>query len=706
MTSSQKRWTPSSKRNPCPICGRFKDGDCRISADGLQVICHYGQTFAPPPNLIPGEVVNGWAFTGKSSDGRTGHFTVDKGQSRPNARPIGRKVVPLRRTPQPAPISGPITLAQLPNPAEQPPEHLPHGTRLDYSSSQWAVVQRTKGDKSHLPHHLDERGKVITKAGPQPWPLWRQEEALEHGSGSCIAEAEGEKCADWLRAGGLVAISQPGHAHKVEQVAERYRGLKVAGVAGVVYLADNDDEGQRRASQAQEAAALAQLPLLVLPAIEIWSDLPIGGSIDDAPGTPAERVAALVHALPQMQGESRQVERELTVAERINEGIEGLLQATLVDEHNEIDASFSALWRLGVSRERAQERLLMLWAERHGYNLSPGGGNHVSRGRMFGKAKEGAGLQQQLPGFLIDHELHLVVGTAFSGKTLTTAELATVMSARDRGFLDHEAPRTDGIDDPRDTVLVIASDGEGSAFSMWENYLQDLGADERGASIEIWAQDDDTGEQAWNVSLRHLDRLVRRLDQGDVCLVVMDTANSVFRGAGVNSGIGPIETYLRLLKQIVCRHCALLLTHHTNRSGTPDLKGIGGHPAFQEVPSVIHLIEVKRQADGSLLRLWHVLKLRGSNYRRFAYELRDGRLVVTEGHLFENCDEQVLVALHTQMLIKAGTAPGELIRVTGRPPQSVYNALDRLRGAKLVRRHGNGYRLTPSGQAVVDGLRV
>lgn len=394
------------------------------------------------------------------------------------------------------------------------------------------------------------------------------------------------------------------------------------------------------------------------------------------------------------------------MADRITEAIEALLQATLADDQSEIDASFSELYRLGVSRERSQERVLMLWAERHGYNISPGGGPEITRGRIFGKAKESPGLRQQLPGFLLDRELHLLVATASGGKTTAAAELAIVMSARDRGFLDHEAPRADATNDPRDTVVVIASDGEASAYSMWESYLQNLSCEDRGATVEIWAQDNDSGEQAWNVSLRNLERLVRRLNEGDVCLVVMDTANSVLRGAGVNAGIGPIEAYLRLLKQIVCRHCALLMTHHTNRSGTPDLKGIGGHPAFQEVPSVIHLIEPKRQADGTQLHLWHVLKLRGSNYRRFAYELREGRLVVTEGHLFENCDQQVLVALHTQLLMKAGTAPGELIRVTKRPPQSVYNALDRLRGAKLVRRQGNGYRLTPSGRAAVDGMRV
>jgi hypothetical protein len=401
-------------------------------------------------------------------------------------------------------------------------------------------------------------------------------------------------------------------------------------------------------------------------------------------------------------------DREPTLAERINTGVQGLLAATLKDDHNEIDAQFAELYRLGVSRERAEERMLFLWAEGHGYELSPGSGPVQNRGRVFGKAKEGKGLRQQLPGFLLDRDLHLLVSDAYGGKTVAAAELATVMSARDRGFLDHQAPRTDPEDDPRNTVLVIASDGEGSAYDMWESYLHELSADERGAKIELWAQDDETGERAWNVSLRNLERLVQRLAHGDVCLVVMDTANSVLRGAGVNVGVGPIETYLRLLKQIVCRHCALWINHHTNRGGRPDLKGIGGHPAFQEVPSVIHMIEVRKQADDTKLRVWHVLKSRGpgSDYRRFAYELRNGGLQVTEGHLYENCAQQVLVALQSQLLVKAGTAPGDLVRVTSRPAQSVYNALNELRGAKLVRRHGNGYRITPAGEAEIERLRV
>jgi hypothetical protein len=154
----------------------------------------------------------------------------------------------------------------------------------------------------------------------------------------------------------------------------------------------------------------------------------------------------------------------------------------------------------------------------------------------------------------------------------------------------------------------------------------------------------------------------------------------------VNSGIGPVEEHLRLLKQIVCRHCALWILHHTNRSKTADMKSIGGHPAFQEVPSVVHLIQLYEGSDGSKTRVWHVLKLRGSDGRRFCYELKDGKLKLTQGHYFENCSDQVLVATHKQHQLKAKgniaqTNASQIASLTGRPIQSVRNSINLLKNS-------------------------
>lgn len=398
---------------------------------------------------------------------------------------------------------------------------------------------------------------------------------------------------------------------------------------------------------------------------------------------------------------------KLPLNKRIDLAITELLYSHLANDAGRMDAAFAEIWKLGVSQDRAHERMLMLWAEQHGLNIDDtAAANQPTRGRVLGKAKEAAGLRQQLPGFGLDKDLHLLVSDAAGGKTTAMCELATVMTARDKGFLDHEAPRIDPPDDPRTTALVIASDGEGSAYAMWDDYMSTINAIDRGAIVEIWAQDDDTNEQAWNVSLHNLERLHRRLAEGDVCIVIIDTANAIFRGAGINVGNGPIEPYLRLLKQIVCRHCSLWISHHTNRQGNPSMKGIGGHPAFQAVPSVVHLIEVKDNAGGERMRIWHCLKLRGSNYRRFSYVLEAGELRVTDGHYFQNCREQLLITIDKQISGGGGTTPGDLIRITGRPQQSVYNALNELKSNRLLRPRGRGYQLTAAGQQLIDSLRV
>lgn len=296
---------PSSKRNPCPICGRTADGDCR-TMDGL-AICHHGTTHHPPEGLRRGDVIDGrdgqrWAFTSDTADGRAAVFTLDKPRHQP------ARVVPLRprssskaapATPAPPPIAGPVELARLPLAANEPPAHLPDGIKLPYSPTQWVdVICKAGKKKQHLPRHTGADGETVEKAGSDPWPLWRMADALNYGPGRWIAEAEGEKCAQWLRAAGLVGVSQPGHDHSPASIATRYRRLVEAGVAGVLYLADNDPTGERKAQQCAAAAAAVGLPLLVVPAAEVWPGLPAGGSIDDAPGTATERAAAVVAAIP------------------------------------------------------------------------------------------------------------------------------------------------------------------------------------------------------------------------------------------------------------------------------------------------------------------------------------------------------------------------------------------------------------------------
>ncbi|NQV11059.1 MAG: hypothetical protein HQ527_07835 [Cyanobacteria bacterium] len=312
MNSSfpSSRWIPSSKANPCPVCGRTKDGDCRINGDGDRVICHH------PRKLRPGALENCWAFTGNTDDGRAAHFVLDR--PRDTSRHTESRVIPIRTASlRPAPPAalpaipqGPIQLLRLQNAAADV-VRLDHSGPIvpingvefireavyRYSPSQEVhrLMPVAGGSKRFSAWHRNG-DNWIPRQGPDPWPLWRQEEALAAARakpGDWVLEAEGEKSAEIAREGGLVAISQPGHAHNVEQVQLRYAALMAAGVSGIVFLADQDDEGLKRAQLALDAAAAVGLQLVVLPASEVWPTLPKGGSIDDASGTPGARVAAL-----------------------------------------------------------------------------------------------------------------------------------------------------------------------------------------------------------------------------------------------------------------------------------------------------------------------------------------------------------------------------------------------------------------------------
>jgi len=144
------------------------------------------------------------------------------------------------------------------------------------------------GGKAFYGSHL-VGGRWQEGSGPDPWPLFNQADTI--GADGWILEPEGEKCAEIGSSQGVVSISQPGHCHTVEQIVPRYRALQEAGVPGVIYLADFDgphrplhqQEGRRRAENAQEAAAIAGLPLIVIRANDLWPGIPDGGSIDDAP---------------------------------------------------------------------------------------------------------------------------------------------------------------------------------------------------------------------------------------------------------------------------------------------------------------------------------------------------------------------------------------------------------------------------------------
>jgi hypothetical protein len=705
VTASHKsNLLSSSPTLACPICGRDSSGHCRISDDGVFVLCHKGSTYAPPPCTREGEKIVGkdgqtWGFCLDASDNRTKAFRLHR-ENRPDLRVV--------EAPKPA-----FSLARL-SPEAKPAKGIATAAGTYYTYSEGQQAQRRENDdgtKSFYPH-----AKGFSKGpGDAPWPAYNESAAL--AASGWVLEVEGEKCADIASSIGLAAISQPGFfARSQEQVAPRYERLRGAGVEGVVYLADNDEAGKRKAIELEAVAKAIGLPFVLLPAEELWPDLPQGGSIDDLSGeelagaaAKIEKAAAALLAKqakalattakkPEKKEKAAAPDDDKATAKAIAALLEKLLEATLAEDQALVDALRSRAWGYQLTRDALDERLLGLWGQKKGLLT---GAKAPARSRTIGKADPGPGLQQLQPGFALKNDLHNLAADGGAGKTFMTLEFATCLSIGS-GFMDQQ----EGSGQKKGKVLFIASDGGASAWAMVNDYCDALQTVERGADIEVWAEDPEAGEAAWNVSLPNLERLAQRMDKGDLVAVIIDTANACFQGAGISPYVGPVDQYLRLLKAIVCPSAALWINCHTTRSGQ-GMKAIAGHPAWQEVPSVVHRIErLKKEEGESPVYKWTVEKFRGESPRSFNYHRVDGEFQLVGGsHFQENIGDLLLKTIHHhQQTPGLLTKPSALAEATKRSSSTIWTALTRLRQQRLVRSQGTGNRITELGLARLADL--
>ncbi|WP_413746906.1 DUF3987 domain-containing protein [Synechococcus sp. MIT S9507] len=305
------------------------------------VFCHHGSSHSPPDNLKRGQVIAGadgqkWALmsTAEGSHGPVSTFVLDREkQDQRNCqkqppRPVRR---PPTEDPVPEPARMPEALIEFAPLSEAAfldgIKRAENSTSLDFAWFIYSDTQRTqrqpktnkdgRPDKAFIPHHLNGSAPNLTSgAGPEFWPLWHEQD-LQDLDGHWVLELEGEKCANIARAGGVIATSQPGHARTVDQRCRRYETLRQNGAAGVVYLADNDDQGKRFAKEAEHAAAQAGLPIVVVPAAELHPQMPEKGSIDDLCQMPQKGGlgCSIPHAIELIQQNARKKQIELFAAQ-------------------------------------------------------------------------------------------------------------------------------------------------------------------------------------------------------------------------------------------------------------------------------------------------------------------------------------------------------------------------------------------------------
>ncbi|MEG4397212.1 DUF3987 domain-containing protein [Microcoleus sp. BROC3] len=253
--SSASRFSTSSKSNPCPVCGRTKDRDCRISQDGRLVLCHqnFNNTKTKQPDL--------WHFNGETSDARCGEYLL-KDITEKSIRPKD-----FRTWEYPA----------------RDGSRLVRVCREDDGEGNKKVWQeRWDKDKKRW---LPGLGKDVARASI---PIYRYAEVREAiAKGEYIHVAEGEPCADLFWKLGLPATTNIGGGGKFTLTDS----MDLQGAELVVIVPDRDKKGIEHAEKVAQHFPGAPW-LYPFPASKVWENLPDDHGLDVADWIEHEKLSA------------------------------------------------------------------------------------------------------------------------------------------------------------------------------------------------------------------------------------------------------------------------------------------------------------------------------------------------------------------------------------------------------------------------------
>jgi putative DNA primase/helicase len=297
FSSTRGNLAPSSKSNPCPVCGRTKDGDCRISHDGKMVLCHqnFEHSKTQQPDL--------WHFNGSTSDGRCGIYIFK--EEAESIQPAARKPRAKKKELLPVPIPLGAKLLRLPAPGQSPqPEQLakdaPKRIRRDavqvtyeYSPNQgvvryqWQDETNPKGrDKTFSQFHIDPDGNKVWTKGDAPWPAYRINEVVEllktipDSEPVVIPMLEGENNVEIARRIRLAALTLQGSNWGDSEIQKMLEALRATGKnVSIAIIGDNDETGIKKGKAVWLVARHLQFPCLIIDPVAIDADIPEKGDI-------------------------------------------------------------------------------------------------------------------------------------------------------------------------------------------------------------------------------------------------------------------------------------------------------------------------------------------------------------------------------------------------------------------------------------------
>ncbi|NJK64469.1 MAG: AAA family ATPase [Synechococcaceae cyanobacterium SM2_3_1] len=251
-------WKEVNKNTPCPLCG--ETDWCNLSPDNSVVQCGRTDKINPP---------GGWEHLKDGSDGR----------------PILRKINDNS-------FSREITQTKLSETkilereedskvrdflANKRGKNIPDNSQITktiylYSPEQriirydWTDPAKEKGrDKTFVQEHFDKsQNRWIPGKGEYPWLGYNETESLENAKGKELFLLEGEKNVDQAISLGLPACTLQGSNWSDKEIKSLVQKVKDSGVERIIFWADGDDVGQRKAEKVKKACDELQMPVKII----------------------------------------------------------------------------------------------------------------------------------------------------------------------------------------------------------------------------------------------------------------------------------------------------------------------------------------------------------------------------------------------------------------------------------------------------------
>lgn len=177
---------------------------------------------------------------------------------------------------KPAIVTGKVELARLSNPVKA---NTASETWYEYDQA-CRVHRYYEGDQKYtIPYCHGQRGK-----GKRMWSPYRIQEVQGVRRGAWVLIVEGEKCVEYARELGAVALTWQGSSWSLADFAMTIMMLRSQGVAGICYYPDLDIPGFRKAYKLWRACAIPTLhkfPIVVLDPLQVWDKCHEGGDIAD-----------------------------------------------------------------------------------------------------------------------------------------------------------------------------------------------------------------------------------------------------------------------------------------------------------------------------------------------------------------------------------------------------------------------------------------